>query len=551
MGGMRAPQQAGPTAAAVAAAVGVSLAGVAVSLWADPGTPSLAGITSSAVVVAFTVVGAVVASARPGNRVGWMLLAGGVAWSLGSAGTDLAQRGIVDAPGSVPYVSLWAVGGSSLRAVGWFCATTGVAMLFPDGRVAGPRWRWLPRGFLLAVAASVAGAVTADDANLTDLGSWRNPVALPGSLQPLSGVLSLLGLAVGVVATGAAVAELWIRWRRGGALERRQLALFGGAAVPPVVVAPVVLAGVAGGWLFSVAALPLPFAIGVAVLARGLYDLRTAANRTLVWLTLSAAVVGLYALIIAGLGSLLDAGGAHWLPWLAAAVVAVSFAPLRDVLQRGVNRLTFGRFDEPYDVLAALGQRLEATLEPDGLLADVAAELERLGLEDVTISDEHGLVLVGLPRAHDGTLELTLWAYGREVGRLRYRMPETLAASPRPAAARRSRAPARRGAARAHAHDRPPAGARAAGAGARGGAAPAAARPARRARPGAREPRPPPGRHRAARSSATRRRARRSTGCGRSSDRRCARYGGSSKASGLRLSTSSVSPAPSRRRSSG
>jgi hypothetical protein len=91
-------------------------------------------------------------------------------------------------------------------------------------------------------------------------------------------------------------------------------------------------------------------------------------------------------------------GHVAWLPWAAAAIVALLFAPLRASLQRAVNRLTFGRWDEPYDVLADLGQRLEATVDVDRLLDDVISELGSLGLDDVAIFDEDGQVIAGVSR---------------------------------------------------------------------------------------------------------------------------------------------------------
>ena len=108
-------------------------------------------------------------------------------------------------------------------------------------------------------------------------------------------------------------------------LRRQQLTLFAAAAALPIVAAPIALATVAGGWIFGAAALPLPFAIGFAVLARGLYDVRTAANRTLVWIMISAVVAAVYALFIAGATAMLHVSGhVAWLPWAAAAIVAVS-----------------------------------------------------------------------------------------------------------------------------------------------------------------------------------------------------------------------------------
>ncbi len=414
------------TAAAIVAAVAVSLGGVAISLsldWTGTATDAaiVASTLSAAVVVAFAIVGAVIAGARPTNWVGRIMLLGATFWAVGSAGADLAVRGLVTAPGSVPGVAAWAIVGSALRGAGWYLVVIGVAMVFPDGHLVSPRWRWLPRLLAVGIACTVLGVITASDANLTDLGSWRNPIALPQSLQFLSGLLSFAGVAAGLVATVGAAAQLRARWRSGAPLLRQQLILLGAAVTLTIVAAPISLATNAG-WVFSAAALPLPFIIGFAVLARGLYDLKTAANRTLVWTTLSLIVAGIYALIIASLSSVLHVSNTTWLAWVAAAVVALSFAPLRDALQRSVNRLTYGRWDEPYAVLAALGQRLEASTDTDRLLADAVTELRALGLDDVSIRDAQQQIVAGTTTPA-GSTEVKLLAYGREVGTLSFHSP--------------------------------------------------------------------------------------------------------------------------------
>ena len=409
----------------MAVALAISLAGLALSLWAHAadGQPLLpAAALSAAVVAAFAFAGALVAAARPSNPVGWLMLVGAAAWALGNGAVDAAYRGLVAAPGVVPAASAWAVAGSAVRGLGWSLVTVGVAMVFPDGRVLGGRWRWLPRLLIAAVVANTLAVVTEADANVTGLGGWRNPVALPTAWQPLAGLLSLAAILLGAFVTVAAVIQLFIRWRRGGVVLRQQLTLYALGVAVVVVVVPLELAGVAGAWLFSAAVLPLPIAIGFAVLARGLYDLRTAANRTLVWLVLSAVVVGLYALVIAGVGAELRAGDAGWLPWVAAAVVAVSFAPLRDVLQRAVNRLTFGRFEEPYQVLSELGQRLQASADVGRLLDEVVVELRELGLREVGVVDLRGELIAG-EHATGAAAELALVVYGERAGTLRYKQP--------------------------------------------------------------------------------------------------------------------------------
>jgi hypothetical protein len=56
---------------------------------------------------------------------------------------------------------------------------------------------------------------------------------------------------------------------------------------------------------------------------------------------------------------------------LAVGIVAVAFQPLRDRMQRAVNRLMYGQRDEPYAVLSGLGHRLEASLGPHEILPTI------------------------------------------------------------------------------------------------------------------------------------------------------------------------------------
>jgi signal transduction histidine kinase len=421
---MRGSSASGTTVAAIAAPVVLSLAGVGLSLWANvvDGSSMVSPALSAAVVVAFVVVGAVVASARPANRVGWVMLAGGTCWALGNAGTDLAYRGIIAAAGSVPAPSACALVGGAFRSTGWYLLSALLPALFPDGRFASRRWRWLGYAAMMAIVTSILGSLLDKQANITDLGSWRNPIAV-SALQPVAGLLSMLSLLAGAAASLGAIAELRYRWRRGNPLLRQQLLLF--TAMLPLPLSAIVVNVVLGqglGWLFSLTMLPVPVSIGIAVLARGLYDLRTAANRTLVWITLSAAAVGVYLLVVFGVGSLVNQAGATWLPWIASAVVAISFAPLRGVVQQTINRITFGRWQEPHTVLAELGQRLQATADVDRLLDEVVRELhDGLGLDGVSVTDADGHTLAGEPTAD--TVRHPLSAFGTTVGSLSYQPP--------------------------------------------------------------------------------------------------------------------------------
>ena len=119
--------------------------------------------------------------------------------------------------------------------------------------------------------------------------------------------------------------------------------------------------------VFSEATLSLfllvPLAIGFAVLRYRLWDIDIIVNRTLVYGLLTACVIGLYVLVVVGLGTLLSVRGNLLIALLATGLVAVLFQPLRERLQRAVNRLMFGERDDPYRILLRLGSRLEATLD--------------------------------------------------------------------------------------------------------------------------------------------------------------------------------------------
>src|SRR5690349_11516855 len=99
-----------------------------------------------------------------------------------------------------------------------------------------------------------------------------------------------------------------------------------------------------------------------------LWDIDILINRTLVYGGLSACIVGLYVFVVGYLGALFRTGSTLPISLVATGLVAVLFQPLREVLQRGVNRLLYGQRDEPYQVIMRLSQRLEVTGTADTVL---------------------------------------------------------------------------------------------------------------------------------------------------------------------------------------
>jgi signal transduction histidine kinase len=322
----------------------------------------------------------------------------------------------------VPLADALAVAGAALRAVGWLGAAIVLPVIFPDGRLPGRRWRWLGYAVVGAMAATFVGTGLAIDVESEQLRSvgWLSP--LPAAVTAVGDPLASLALPLMVISVVGGVAALIHRFRRGTTLVRRQLLVFAFAAAVPVIIVPTAFGAGWPPWIFALAVAPLPVVVAVAILSGGVFDLATVANRSLVWLTLSGAIVGLYALVIAGTGSMLRHDHARWLPWLGAGVVAVSFAPLREVLQGAANRVTYGRWRQPYEVLAGLSSRVEGANGTVGVLDDVVGELgDTLGLRDAALRDHSGRIVAGSPVP--GSTVIPLTAYGRTAGELLFTEP--------------------------------------------------------------------------------------------------------------------------------
>ncbi|CAA9568185.1 MAG: ATP-binding region, ATPase-like [uncultured Truepera sp.] len=114
--------------------------------------------------------------------------------------------------------------------------------------------------------------------------------------------------------------------------------------------------------------LVLTLCLALAVLRYRLFDIDLVINRTLVYTALSACVVGTYVLIVGMLGALFNAQGNLAVSLVATGLVAVLFQPLREHVQRFVNRLMYGDRDDPYTLLAKLSSRTEGSLTPEGVL---------------------------------------------------------------------------------------------------------------------------------------------------------------------------------------
>ncbi|SEK82290.1 Histidine kinase-, DNA gyrase B-, and HSP90-like ATPase [Blastococcus sp. DSM 46786] len=369
----------------------------------------------------FAALGALLVLRRPHNAVGWLMASAALLVGVVPAGDAYAAwvmttRGRPDA---------LAVAGAWLQSWYWY-AVLGLLflylpLLFPDGRLPSPRW-WpvavLPGAALgaICVLGMLTGSLSGQEVDYR----IDNPIGVPG-LAPVEElpVFAVLGIVLAAGIIGAVVSVV-VRFRRSRGDERLQMTWFL-FAVAPAVLAPLdgVLPLVSSAvfvWLL----LALPVAIAVAVLKYRLEGIDVVLNRTLVYGTLTALVVGGYVLVVGYLGAVLRRDDDLLVSLVATGLVAVGFAPAHDRLQRGVNRLLYGRRTEPYAALSRLGERLESTLAPDDVLPAIVTTVReslRLPYAAIVLGDGEPAVESGSPVP--GTRSLPLLYRSEEVGELR------------------------------------------------------------------------------------------------------------------------------------
>ena len=245
---------------------------------------------------------------------------------------------------------------------------------------------WLPYTVaFVSYALILAGSRLANPSTLAWIGTW--PRIQLAVVVPC--LLLWLALAIqGVVRPADALARSRSRWALLGAATSAiaGLVLF---QVPELVLGRSL---VPASWI-GLIALPMPIGLAIGIVHDRLFDIRVVVNRTLVYGGLTLGVLAAYFATVYLLTAMVgrDPGFAGTL--LAAGLVALIALPVRDVLQRGVNRLVYGERDEPWRAMRRLGQRLEFAAEPDRAfpaIVDTVADALRLPYVRLEVLDEEG-----------------------------------------------------------------------------------------------------------------------------------------------------------------
>ncbi len=339
------------------------------SLWDEVLLPVL--------ILAFSTVGALVASYRPENAIGWLFLSGAFVWIVGELTLEYGVYALITDPGALPAGAWAAWFGAWARGLGWFLLVSFLLLLFPTGRLPSPRWRPLLWGTAGSLVLFTLASWLSPDTNDLRLTSVRNPLGLESEIIGLLYDLFNYTFPLLIVASGAAVI---VRFRRSRGDERQQLKWFAYAVGVMIVVFvtwfSLAVAGLVppSSLMYELPLIGLPVATGIAILKYRLYDIDFIVNRTLVYgsLTLVLALMYFCGIVILQWLFVALAGQQSTLAVVASTLlIAALFTPLRRRIQSFIDRRFYRRKYDAAKTLEAFSARLRDETDLNALSDDL------------------------------------------------------------------------------------------------------------------------------------------------------------------------------------
>jgi hypothetical protein len=386
----RRPALASPATAAVLGVLIVLLAAAVIPLTVLAHQPVAGNAAQLLVGVPMGVVGFIVARRQPRNPIGWLLLVVVVGILLSLVADPYAWL-VYRLGYRLPFGPLVAFLQTAYFPV-LVVALPPVFLLFPDGVLPSPRWRWVLRLYLavsviligglyvsLIIAMAIAGVHIDASGNLSVM---DHPPAGMAWVNKYAGLILFPMLAFWLLFAG----RLALSWRRASGDRRQQLKwLLSGVviAVAGLFLSNVVPALDPAATAVGVGVV-LPVCLGVAILKYRLYDIDRIISRTLAYAIVTGLLVGVYAGIVLLATEILQF---HGTVAVAAATLAAAalFNPLRRQVQKVVDRrFNRSRYDADQTV-AAFAARLKDAVDLDTVREDLAGVVNR-ALEPAHIS---------------------------------------------------------------------------------------------------------------------------------------------------------------------
>jgi hypothetical protein len=352
----------------------------------EPILPQIAVV--NVLLLAYGTVGALIASRRPENKIGWIFCAVGLALAVASTASGYADYGLYGQGGALPAPELAAWFNAWLYILLLFVAPCLLFLLFPDGRP--PSRRWRPVVWLVAVAGAGTFFTLAFSPGELDEYAYpglANPLGIGGDVGEILTAIEGPGNGIVPIAVLVSIASMIVRFRRARGRERLQLkwvvytaalvatsflvSFMLPARVPQVIQDAVFLLGVA-------AFAGIPIAAGIAILRYRLYDIDLLINRTLVYGSLTVLLAAVYVGGVAATQTIFRAlTGQEQQPQLAIVastlVIAALFNPLRHRIQAFIDRRFYRRKYDAAKTLEAFSAKLRDETDLDTLGDDLTS----------------------------------------------------------------------------------------------------------------------------------------------------------------------------------
>ncbi len=322
------------------------------------------------ILLAFATVGSLIASRRPENPIGWLFCISTLLWALGNLLQEYTTYALITVPGSLPAGALMGIIGHWIGGIGWLLMLTFLLLLFPNGHLPSPRWRflaWLIAGLLAVYSITflLSPYPYANSAIDPRLLTVRNPIGIMVAndlFDQLGGDIPLLLFPL----IFACIVSVFLRFRRARGVERQQLKWFTyGMAISILMLIVIVILvfttpSGASGTFFYLAVVCIPISAGIAMLRYRLYDIDVLINRTLIYGILTAVLAFAYVISILIFQYLLSSfTSGSQLPIVGSTlVIAVLFQPLRRRIQRIIDRRFYRSKYDAARTLTAFSARL-------------------------------------------------------------------------------------------------------------------------------------------------------------------------------------------------
>jgi hypothetical protein len=328
--------------------------------------------------VGYSTVGAVVASRRPQNPIGWILCAIGLLWGLDHFNSEYAIYTLLAAPGTLPggEVAAWFTTLTWVPGLGLFVF---MALLFPNGRLLSSRWR--PFAWLSVLLVAVGTIMSAFSSGPILGLNVPNPLGIEGLPNAYEQLQALMFTLICIASAFALV-----RLRRARGVERQQIKWFayaGALAASASLLNYTVFEAMDVRWIELVGHIPalvgilgIPTAVGIAILRYRLYEIDLLINRTLVYGALTATLVAVYFGGVAITQAIFRAlTGQQEQPQLAIVVstlvIAALFNPLRRRIQGFIDRRFYRSKYDARKTLEAFSAKLRDETDLDALSDDL------------------------------------------------------------------------------------------------------------------------------------------------------------------------------------